>query len=350
MKKNITNKNKILFSIVLCTYNREKHIKQCLESLLSLDFPKNNYEIIVVDDGSTDSTKEIVKKYPVRLLEHKKNQGIAAARNTGLKTAKGKIYICFDDDCYTNKDWLKNLAKAYEKYDLKDISGIAGFIKLTGKENGVIDKYMDETGYANPSPTYYIQSTNIFMRFYSYLKNMFSPSIQSKKKIFEVGEIWGANCSFPINVLKAVNGWDENLSGVEDTDLCDRIKKRFKKRKFICTKNAIIYHDHQLSLKSFLNKPYSRGTAILNFYRKNAKTPPIFPFPLVIVMITLLAILRNPLYGFIALLLLPQIFYAWWGIKALKKKKLYYLIFPYLQSSYELSTILGLMKGYLSAL
>ena len=203
-------------------------------------------------------------------------------------------------------------------------------------------------GYANPSPISYTTSKSLFMRFYSYLKNMFSPSLQNSKDIFEVGEIWGANCSFPVEILKSVNGWDPKLSGVEDTDLCDRINKKFKDKKFICTTDAIIFHDHRLSLNGFLEKPYGRGTAILNFYLKNKKTPPIFPFPLAITLFSLIFLFINPLFVPILLLLLPQVFYSWWLIKAVKKMDKDYLIFPYLQSSYEFSSILGLLKGYIT--
>src|SRR5579871_2092690 len=154
MKKITNKKQEILFSIILCTYNREKHIKRCLDSLVGLHYPKDKYEIIVVDDGSKDSTQDIVSRYPVRLIQHKKNQGIAVARNTGLQAARGKIYVCFDDDCFADKEWLQNLEKAYNTFDQNSVIGIAGFIKLIGN-GGVIDKYMYEIGYANPSPVIY---------------------------------------------------------------------------------------------------------------------------------------------------------------------------------------------------
>lgn len=345
--KKLVKKQAIMFSIVLCTYNREKHIEQCLESLMNQNFPEDKYEIIVVDDGSTDSTIQLASKYPVTLIKHEKNKGVAAARNTGLDAARGQVYICFDDDCTADKNWLKNLAIIYKKYGLKNIVGVAGFIKLIG-EGGIIEKYMDETGYGNPSPVSYVTSNSLLARFFAYVKNMFSPAIKSDKKILEVGEIWGANCSFPIPVLKKINGWDEKLSGVEDTDLCDRIKKTFPGKKFICNKEAVIYHDHRLSLNDLLLKPYNRGLAILKFYLQNAKIPPIFPFPVIIVFSLLLTIFIIPAYAILTVLILPLLLYSWWVVKAITKNKLHFLLFPYLQSSYELFSVLGLAKGYLS--
>lgn len=339
------NNEKIIFSIVVCTFNREKHITRCLESLVGLDFSRSKFEIIVVDDGSTDTTVEIVEKYPVKLIRHEKNQGIAAARNTGLKAAKGEIYVCLDDDCYVRRDWLHNLSEAYRKYGNENIAGVAGLIQSLGKV-GIIERYMDETGYANPSPIYYGRSKNPLKSFFAYLKNMFSPSIQNINEVMEAAEIWGANCSFPIEILRAVQGWDTNLSGVEDTDLCDRIKKKFKDKKFIYVKDAIMYHDHRLTLYKLFEKPYGRGFANLKFYFKNSKFPPIFPFPVAILLLTILFSIHNLLYLVPSLIILPQIFYCWWIIKAIKKRKLHNLIFPYLQSGYELSSILGILRGF----
>ncbi len=347
MKANQNMKQNIIYSIVLCTYNRERHIQQCLKSLVNQNFPKDRYEIIVVDDGSTDSTIELVKKFPVRLIQHKTNSGLAEARNTGLYTAKGKIYICFDDDCYADKNWLKELDNVYKKYGYQNLSGVAGFIKLHKQATSIVDYYMDATGYANPSPISYVTSKSLFMRFYSYLRNMFSPNMQTSKTVFKVGEIWGANCSFPISILKKVKGWDKNLSGVEDTDLCYRINKTIKNSTFLCTKKATLFHDHRLSIKNLIKKPFTRGTSLLKFYSKIKKIPPIFPFPFFVISSLIILFVINPLSIFFNILILPQIFYGWWLLKAIKKQNPVFIIFPYLQCTYELSTVLGMLKGYI---
>jgi Glycosyl transferase family 2/Glycosyl hydrolase family 26 len=81
-------------SIVLCAYNSERVIARALESLLAQDYPADLYEIVVVNDGSTDDTAQIVAEYPVRLVSHATNLGRGAARNTGLGYVKGDVYVC----------------------------------------------------------------------------------------------------------------------------------------------------------------------------------------------------------------------------------------------------------------
>ena len=82
-------------SIIVSAYNSEKYIKDCMDSLLNQDYSKEKYEVIVVDDGSTDGTKSLIKSYNGKIKYfYKENGGSASARNLGFEHAKGK-YIKF---------------------------------------------------------------------------------------------------------------------------------------------------------------------------------------------------------------------------------------------------------------
>lgn len=92
-------------SVVIATYNGAATLKTCLDSLLLLNYP--DYEILLVDDGSTDSTQAIAGQYPtLQNLRHPKNQGLSAARNTGIAAATGEIVAFTDSDCRADEDWL----------------------------------------------------------------------------------------------------------------------------------------------------------------------------------------------------------------------------------------------------
>ncbi|MCW8966769.1 MAG: glycosyltransferase family 2 protein, partial [Candidatus Pacearchaeota archaeon] len=95
-------------SIVIPVYNEEKYIGKCLESLNKQTY--KNFEIIIIDDGSTDKTVEIIKKFDVHLIKGK-HKGTAFSRNLGAKSAKGEILIFIDADMTFDKDYLKNLIK-----------------------------------------------------------------------------------------------------------------------------------------------------------------------------------------------------------------------------------------------
>lgn len=101
-------------SIVICTLNRRVLLKDCLSSIFALDYPKTNFEVIIVDGGSTDSTRSLMMDFPeIRFLTETRF-GLAHARNTGAKHAKGSIIVFTDDDCIVDKQWLRNLVSAFQ--------------------------------------------------------------------------------------------------------------------------------------------------------------------------------------------------------------------------------------------
>lgn len=108
------------FSVVVCTYNGSRTIRHTLEALGGLVYP--NHEMIVVDDGSTDSTAAIVREYPVRLISGE-NQGLSGARNVGLHAATGEFVAYIDDDAYPDPHWLDYLAAAFLESDHAAIGG-----------------------------------------------------------------------------------------------------------------------------------------------------------------------------------------------------------------------------------
>jgi GT2 family glycosyltransferase len=107
-------------SIIILNYFGEKVIEKNIVSLINLNYPKNKYEIIVVDNGSKDKSKKILKKLAkkysqIKLIFSPKNLGFAGGNNLGIKEAKGKYVILLNNDCVVDKNWLKNLIKTAEK-------------------------------------------------------------------------------------------------------------------------------------------------------------------------------------------------------------------------------------------
>ena len=100
-------------SVVVCTYNGSATLSECLESLTGLVYP--DYEVIVVDDGSTDSTPSIVPGFPVKYIRLEKNGGLSRARNAGMNAAEGEIIAYIDDDATADPHWLYFLAASLKR-------------------------------------------------------------------------------------------------------------------------------------------------------------------------------------------------------------------------------------------
>lgn len=130
-------------SAVVITYNEEKYIKNCLESLTS-QIEKAD-EIILVDNNSTDRTVEIAKQFPeVRIVKEEK-QGMIYARNKGFDSAKYELIVRCDADTRVSKDWVKNIKAHFEKEKVDALSGPIAFYEFpkTGMQKIITNIYND---------------------------------------------------------------------------------------------------------------------------------------------------------------------------------------------------------------
>lgn len=98
-----------MISIIITTYNYGRFIERAIRSCLDQSIPKNKYEIIVVDDASTDNTQNIIKNYEgeIKIISFQENKGLAAARNEGIRKARGQYVVFLDADDYIHHDLLK---------------------------------------------------------------------------------------------------------------------------------------------------------------------------------------------------------------------------------------------------
>ena len=132
----------ILFSILIPFYNSEQYLARCLNSVLRQSY--SNYEIILLNDGSNDNSREIAYEYKkesskIRYYENSTNKGVAASRNKLVKLVKGDYFIFIDSDDYINQDLLLNLNEflCKNKVDILRFQGV-----FYGKNGEIIPKYV----------------------------------------------------------------------------------------------------------------------------------------------------------------------------------------------------------------
>lgn len=108
-------------SVVVCSYNGARTLDDCLLSLSRLDYP--DYEVFLVDDGSTDNTQEIANRFPQVRNIQQENQGLSVARNVGIAAATGEIVAFTDSDCMADADWLSYLVRTLTSGDYAAVGG-----------------------------------------------------------------------------------------------------------------------------------------------------------------------------------------------------------------------------------
>ena len=231
------------FSIVVPTYNRPKQLARCLAALVALNYPKDSYEIIIVDDGSDEPLTSVVAPFEnaaVITLIRQPNAGPAAARNTGLTQATGEYIAFTDDDCMPEPGWLQAFAIALQTNPQAMVGG--------------------HTLNALPQNLYSTASQSLIDYLYSYYdsasQGMFFASnniAMARSQLFTIG---GFDIAFP-------------LAAAEDRNLCDCWQQAGYPMQYVPT--ATIQHAHALSLKSFWQQHFGYGRGAYCFHQSRAQ-------------------------------------------------------------------------------
>ena len=220
-------------SVVVCTFNGSRTIRECLEGIGKLRYP--NYEAIVVDDGSTDGAGDIAAEYDVRLVRTE-NQGLSAARNLGWQSAAGEIVAYIDDDARPDPDWLIYLAAAFLK---EDYAGVGG-------PNIPIPDDGDTANCVANSP---------------------GGPAQVLLSDCEAEHIPGCNMAFRRSWLEAINGFDPQFRQAgDDVDVCWRTRERGGKLGF--SPAAMVWHHYRRTVRAYWKQQMGYGKAEAMLERK----------------------------------------------------------------------------------
>ena len=125
-----------MLSVLLCSYNRAEKLRRCIDALASQTLARDQFEVILVNDGSTDDTREVMRRalshLPGEYCEHETNRALAAARNTALRAARGRIVLFINDDTYPEPDMLEQHLRAHRMRSEGPV-GVLGYISFDPK-------------------------------------------------------------------------------------------------------------------------------------------------------------------------------------------------------------------------
>jgi len=217
-------------SVVVCAFNAQGTIGECLDGLRAVEYP--NFEVIVVNDGSTDATGTIAARYPVRLITTP-NRGLSNARNTGLESAAGEIVAYLDSDAFPDPQWLQYLAAAFCDSTFVGIGGP----NLAPPGLGRIADCFDN---APGGPAHVLLSDR------------------------EAEHIPGCNMAFRREKLVEIGGFDPALRiAGDDVDVCWRLQARGGSLGF--SPGAVVWHHRRTTLRSYWKQQrgYGRAEALL---------------------------------------------------------------------------------------
>jgi GT2 family glycosyltransferase len=225
-------------SIIIPTFNGGSRIGNCLDALLK-QISRQDAEILVVNDGSTDNTTDIVGRYPGVRLIHQANSGPAAARNQGAREAKGTIILFTDDDCVPTPDWLCSMVIPF---DDPDVIGVKG--TYCSKQTSLIARFVQ----AEYEDRYRLMAELTFIDFV----DTYSAGFRRDRFL----EMRGYDTSFPV-------------ACAEDIELSYRMSERGWRMKFVPT--AIVCHTHPHTFWQYMKKKYKFAFWRILALRRNPK-------------------------------------------------------------------------------
>jgi len=233
------NRRPPFFSIVIPTHNRPAALTACLESLSRLDYPRDRFEVIVVDDESGTSPAAIVESVRDRLdvlLVRQAHAGPATARNLGVARARGDLLAFTDDDCTPAPDWLSTLAARFDAASGPILIGGRAVNRLTANPYSTASQLLVDYLYA---------------------------SLEGRRGWFFTSN----NFAVPAATFRALGGFDEAIprAAAEDREFCCRWAHQNYPMLF--APEVVIEHAHALDLPRFWRQHYNYGRGACAFRR-----------------------------------------------------------------------------------
>lgn len=228
------------FSIIIPTYNRLAELGRCLSELSRLDYPRDRFEVIIVDDGSTISVAQLAASFDqcldltVRVTPH---AGPSRARNLGAEYARGRHLAFTDDDCKPSPGWLRALNA-----------------RTCGAPEAIVG---GRTVNALPENIYSTLSQLVVDVAYAYYN-----ADPDQARFFASN-----NIAVPAELFRELGGFDPAFRTAEDRDLCARWSERGGR--LVYAPEAVMYHAHALTIGGLWRQHFGYGRGAYRFHRKH---------------------------------------------------------------------------------
>ncbi|MCK4558736.1 MAG: glycosyltransferase [Calditrichia bacterium] len=262
MNQNRFNK----YSIIIPSFNRADEIKEMVRSIQNLRYDRNKFEVLIVDDGSTDNTIEFLKKYQEEANYtltccSQNNQGPGAARNKGMQEADGDFFIFIDSDCTVPEFWLSEIN--------------------TALNNNKADAFGGPDTYRDEFPAI-LKAIN-----YSMTSFITTGGLRGKKGK-KLAKFYPRSFNMGISrqIINRIGGFGSLRHG-QDIEFSNRIIKSGAKIVFVA--NAPVYHKRRTNIRRFYKQVFNWGVARINLYTiDHSMIEPLHAMPAIITLFTLL--------------------------------------------------------------
>lgn len=330
-------KKQPFLSVVVCSYNGAARLGPCFDALSSQNVP---VDVLVIDDGSTDGTEALAKSYGFSVIRHPANQGISAARNSGLQGAESIIVAYCDDDCTPPLDWTERILSAWNDYPESTIIG--GMVEVDHPQS-FTQRYLVFRNPLLPAEDALAHNPSFWYR----LSRQFRPPVFSTTNAFPVYSVVGANMTLHRARALTAGGFDERLTfgEGEEVDLSIKVRDRYGEDAVIVDPRVVLAHRFDPSILKTWRRSFAYGRGAGERWRKGGGVPSLPVVGPVAVVGAVIIGSFSLFFGLVAGVGAIATPWAFWISRSKEQRRVEMLAYPLAALTDELASLFGFARG-----
>jgi glycosyltransferase involved in cell wall biosynthesis len=326
-----------MFSVVIGTFNGARTLATALDAL-DEQITEFSFEILVVNDASTDATAEIANRPNIRVIDVTPNQGHGHALNVGLGAARGQFMAMLDDDCVPPPQWIQSLGMAWNRVG-PDVTMIGGLVEPF-ETNTFNRRYVAFRRPLRHQEAVIDESAGLWPRLTHHLR---PPELRLDPRA--VYYTVGANMSVRVQAAREAGGFGEARGSGEEESLARPLRSRFGPNTVQLFPDIVMQHNFDASLRDTMRRSRSYGFGSGRDWVKSRGIPSLSPLlPIAVVTAGAVAIV-SPVLSVVLFVLSPFALYRRWFSWRRRAKTREVILYPYVQAGEELANNVGFIQG-----
>jgi glycosyltransferase involved in cell wall biosynthesis len=326
-----------MFSVVIGTFNGAGTLGVALGAL-EAQVTEFTYEILVVNDASTDSTAAVATRPSVRLINLERNQGHGHTLNVGLAEAGGQFMAMMDDDCVPPPEWIQQLGLAWKSVG-PDVTMIGGLVEPIETDT-FNRRYVAFRRPLSHQEAEINEDAGIWTR----LLYQFSPPrmrLDQRPVYFTVG----ANMSVRVDAARDAGGFTDASGAGEEESLARPLRSRFGPQTIQLFPNIIMRHNFDASLRDTFRRSRSYGRSKGRDWVRDRDIPTIAPLIPIATLAAAVVAVVSPVFSALLLIFSPYVLYRRWfqWLKSGGSREA--IFYPYIQAGEEIFNNVGFVQG-----
>jgi glycosyltransferase involved in cell wall biosynthesis len=333
----IANSGPIMFSVVIGTYNGGHTLAVALAAL-EAQITEFTYEILVINDASTDSTAEIATRPGIRLINLEANRGHGHTLNVGLAEARGQFMAMMDDDCVPPQRWIQQLGVAWNSVG-PDVTMIGGLVEPF-EINTFNRRYVAFRRPLRHQEAEISEDAGFWPR----LLYQFSPP-KVRSDPHPVYFAVGANMTVRVDAAREVGGFTEVPGSGEEESLARSLRLRFGPKTVQLFPSIVMRHNFHPSLRDTFRRSRHYGRGSGRDWVRDQDIPSLAPLLPCAALVAGVVAIVSPVSSLVVFVLSPYVLYWQWFTWLRAGGSREAIVYPYVQAGEDLANSLGFAEG-----